>query len=139
MDWCIDLGWDRGWMDRMEMDGNPKAYEIHRLPIKTTIHGSKSKFQWWIIYEKITYSFTIDGLSSTRDGSDDVAMVKTNSDTGTGSHNSCAPWSYDWSWFWSLNDIYLTSLIILNNIFAKQHCQMRKNQVFTLPFLIMKS
>lgn len=43
----------------------------------------------------MTYSFTINGLSGTRDRSDDVAVVKTNSDTGTGSHNSCEPWSND--------------------------------------------
>lgn len=41
----------------------------------------------------MTYSFAINGLGSTRDRSDDVTMVEANSDTGTGSHNSCEPWS----------------------------------------------
>ena len=76
-------------MDKMDLDGNPMVWGN---PWKSRqYHHPRAETADTEMNELLTYSFAIDGFSSTGDRTDDVAVVEANSDTGTGSHNSCEP------------------------------------------------
>lgn len=64
-----------------------KSIEVTPIPPSS----SRDRIADTEMNELLTYSFAIDGFSSTGDRTDDVAVVEANSDTGTGSHNSCEP------------------------------------------------
>lgn len=114
MDAWVFLILEDGWMTEAWMDiGHPiqRLKRNHQKETQNPIFEGKNE-NW-----TITYSFAIRRLRGTRDRSDDATTVEANSDTGTGSHNSCIPRFGTLDPILTCNEFYMNFyLVSLNNI-----------------------